>query len=162
MTDTDSLVYHIKTKDVYKDMESINDMLDTSDYPKDHPLYSCANKKVIGKFKDECVSGEFKTIHEFVGLRPKMYSIATEDGSKSKAKGVQKQVTKSLTIDNYRYILESCGKTYHSQISLRSKDHVVYTIKQNKTSLSAYDDKRWIRNDGVSSYAYGHKNIKAL
>ena len=29
----------------------------------------------------------------------------------------------------------------------------------NKVSLSAYDDKRWIRDDGVSSYAYGHFRI---
>ena len=34
-------------------MEKIKDDLDTSDYPKDHKLYSDKNKKVIGKFKDE-------------------------------------------------------------------------------------------------------------
>ena len=54
MTDTDSLVYHIITKDLYKDMEEIKDeFLDTSNYPKDHPLYSEKNKKVVGMFKDE-------------------------------------------------------------------------------------------------------------
>ena len=25
--------------------------------------------------------------------------------------------------------------------------------------LSSLDDKRWLREDGVSSYAYGHKDI---
>ena len=29
----------------------------------------------------------------------------------------------------------------------------------NKVSLSAYDDKRFIRIDGISSYAYGHNAI---
>ena len=29
----------------------------------------------------------------------------------------------------------------------------------NKVLLSAYDDKRFIRNDGISSYAYGHNVI---
>ena len=52
-SDTDSIILNIKTEDVYKDMEEIKDELDTSDYPKDHPLHSEKNKKVIGKFKDE-------------------------------------------------------------------------------------------------------------
>ena len=38
--DTDSLIFNIKTDDVYKDMEKIIDELDTSGYPKDHPSYS--------------------------------------------------------------------------------------------------------------------------
>ncbi len=53
MTDTDSLVYQIFTDDLYKDMESMKDKLDTSNYPEDHPLFSNVNKKVVGKFKDE-------------------------------------------------------------------------------------------------------------
>ena len=48
------------------------DQYDTSNYPKDHPLYSTANKKVLGKMKDECAGAP---IAEFAGLRPKMYSI---------------------------------------------------------------------------------------
>jgi hypothetical protein len=44
-------------------------LLDTSNYPRDHPLYSAENMKVIGKMKDEC-SG--KPPLEFVGLRLKM------------------------------------------------------------------------------------------
>ena len=32
----------------------------------------------------------------------------------------------------------------------------------NKVSLSAYDDKRYILDDGITSYAYGHyKTLKA-
>ena len=30
------------------------DLYDTSDYPKEHPLHSNTNKKVLGKMKDEC------------------------------------------------------------------------------------------------------------
>ena len=51
--DTDSYFLSIKTKDIFKDFKKVQDELDTSDYPKDHPLYSVDNKKVIGKFKDE-------------------------------------------------------------------------------------------------------------
>ena len=52
-TDTDSLCYHVKTDDLYKDMEVNLDCYDTSEYPRGHFL-QCDNKaKVIGKFKDE-------------------------------------------------------------------------------------------------------------
>ena len=53
-TDTDSLLLEIETDDVYKDMETNKNEYDTSDYPKDHPLFSNENKKVLGKMKDEC------------------------------------------------------------------------------------------------------------
>ena len=53
-TDTDSLLVEIETDDVYKDIETNKNLYDTSDYPKEHPLYSNTNKKVLGKMKDEC------------------------------------------------------------------------------------------------------------
>ena len=43
--DTDSFFLNIYTDDVYEDMKQIQDKLDTSDYPKDHPLHSLDNKK---------------------------------------------------------------------------------------------------------------------
>jgi hypothetical protein len=51
--------------------------MDFSDYPVDHPNHSTANKKRIGKFKDE-VNG--KIISEFIGLKPKMYAMQMDDG----------------------------------------------------------------------------------
>lgn len=53
MTDTDSLLYHIKTEDIYKDIIVAKYLFDTSDYPKNHSCYSEENKKALGKFKDE-------------------------------------------------------------------------------------------------------------
>ena len=61
---------------------------DNSDYPQDSPYFDKANKKAIGKFKDE-VAGI--PITEFTGLRFKMYSY-TEDNNKNEktAKGIKK------------------------------------------------------------------------
>ena len=42
---------------------------------------------------------------------------------------------------------------------IRSNKHQLYTMEINKVSLSAYDDKRWIKDNGMSSYAYGHCEI---
>lgn len=74
-TVTDSLAYLIHTKDVYEDMLYDAHHFDTSEYEKDHPLYSTANKKVLGKMKDET---RRCAIHEFGGLKSKMYSLMYE------------------------------------------------------------------------------------
>ncbi len=87
-TDTDSLMYHIYTEDVYKDMVELNEHMDNSSYTRSSPFFDESNKKVIGKFKDE-TNGN--AIAEFVGLRAKMYSFTVTNGDQlkdiSKAKG---------------------------------------------------------------------------
>ena len=75
MTDTDSLVYEIRTEDFYKDMYEMKQHFDMSEYSKSNPIYDETNKKVIGKFKDE--TGD-KVIKTFVGVRSKVYAIETE------------------------------------------------------------------------------------
>ncbi|CAH3181174.1 unnamed protein product, partial [Porites evermanni] len=102
-TDTDSLMYEIKTKDFYLDIcPDVRDKFDTSDYPSIHPsgIITGANKKVIGMFKDE-VAG--RQISHFVGLRPKLYSFKIEeDREVRKCKGIKKNVVKKkLDFDDY-------------------------------------------------------------
>ena len=53
-TDTDSFVFHTKTDDIYHDFKEKNDEMDFSGYEKNHKCYEATNKKVLGKFKDEC------------------------------------------------------------------------------------------------------------
>ena len=71
-TDTDSLILNIQTDGVYSDMREDWSLYDTSNYPKDHPLFSGTNKKVLGKIKDECGG---LSIEEVVAVRSKMYSV---------------------------------------------------------------------------------------
>ena len=105
-TDTDSLVYEIRTKDFYKDI--IEKRFDTSDYSSNHPsgIKTGPNSKVLGMFKDEAGG---KQIVEFVGLRAKLYSYKMLDGSEDKkCKRVTKNVTKrSIQFDDYRECLFS-------------------------------------------------------
>ena len=73
-------------------MSEIKYDYDFSDYPKDHPLCDETNKKVIGKMKDECAG---TPIAEYIGLRPKLYSVLRADEQlNKKAKGVKKNVIK--------------------------------------------------------------------
>ena len=55
-------------------------MSDLCNYPKDSKFFGESNKKVVGKMKDE--SGE-EIIHEFVGLKSKMYSMKNIDNRES-------------------------------------------------------------------------------
>ena len=39
---------------------------------------------------------------------------------------------------------------------LRSEGHEIYGMHVNKISLSPFDSKRWIADDGVNTKAYGY------
>ena len=64
--DTGSLVYEIKTDDVYENFHNNKNLFDFSDYPQDSKFFDPVNKKVIGKMKD---GFEGKIISEFVALK---------------------------------------------------------------------------------------------
>jgi hypothetical protein len=154
-TDTDSLLYKVETENVYEDMRRHAEEYDFSDYPKDHPCYSVENKKVVGKFKDECLG---HPIAEFVDLRPKMYSILEACGSNiRKAKGVSKAVVKKdLRHDMYKECLAERKEFRHIQTAIRSHGHQIGVYEQNKTSLSPLDTEKLIAADGITTRAYGH------
>ena len=71
-TDTDSLTYEIKSKNVYEEFFKWKDLFDFSNYSKDSKFFNETNKKVIGKMKDE-FGGVI--VVEFVRLKSKIYSI---------------------------------------------------------------------------------------
>ncbi|CAH3184930.1 unnamed protein product [Porites evermanni] len=157
-TDTDSLCYEIETRDVYKELWEDKQLFDNSDYPKDSPYFSVENKKVIGKFKDEAAG---MPIVEFIGLRSKMYSYVKDNGKNEKtAEGVRKYVIKkNITHENYKDCLLNRKQMLNSMHTIRSECHQIGSYQLNKISLSCFDDKRYILEDGITSYAYGHKNI---
>ena len=152
-TDTDSLLVDIKTKDAYQDMAEMKDEYDFSDYPKDHPLYDETNKKVLGKMKDECAG---TPIAEYIGLRPKLYSILRADEQLiKKAKGVKKYVIqKQINFENYKDALFNKQQYTHEMNMIRSQKHQIYGLTINKTTLSPLDTKRFIAPDGPYALCY--------
>jgi len=82
ITDTDSLMYEVKTEDFYTDIrEDVRERFDTSNFPQNHSSGILRmNKKLPGMFKDEC-GGEI--ISEFCGLRAKLYAFK-KDGEEEK------------------------------------------------------------------------------
>jgi len=45
---------------------------------------------------------------------------------------------------------------------LRSEGHEIYGMHLNKISLSPFDSKRWIGDDGIHTKAYGYTNMVIL
>ena len=157
-TDTDSLTYEIETKDAYKDFFKDKSKFDNSDYNNESPFYNTANKKVIGKFKNEAAG---IPIIEFIGLRSKMYSYMKDDmkGGKT-AKGIKKNVIrKNITHEDYKEVLFNNKQMHHTMKTIRSNNHQLGSFELNKISLSCFDDKRFIHQNGITSYAYGHYKI---
>ena len=76
-------------------------------------------------------------------------------------KGVKKQVIrKNITHDNYKDVLFNNKQIMHTMKTIRSEKHQLGSFELNKISLSCFDDKRFIHQNGITSYAYGHYKIK--
>ena len=116
-------------------------------------------KKIIGKFKDEACG---IPITEFIGLKSKMYSYVKDNvkGGRT-AKGIKKNVIKNnIKHEDYKNTLINNKQMHHKMKTIRSQRHQLGSYEINKVSLSCFDDKRYIHDNGTSSYAYGHYKIK--
>ena len=158
-TDTDSLCYDLQTDDWYDDILRDKTYYDTSDYPTDHPCYSLVNKKVLGKFKDECNGVQPL---QFVGLRAKMYSFKMPGGKeKSTAKGIKRShAKKHLLHDAYHECLVDHTQTSTSFRNITSSNHVLSTTEIHKSALNPIDDKRYLLANGMDTLAHGHYSTK--
>ena len=153
-TDTDSLMYEIKTEDVYKDFSSDKDMLDFSNYSTKWKYYDDLNKLGVGKMTDETAG---VATEEIVGLKPKIYSYLVDDNSEhKKAKGVNKNVVATISHYEYKDVLLNKECLRHSMNRIQSKDHRIGTYEINKISLSCSDDQIYIQNNGCDGLALGY------
>ena len=131
-TDTDSLMYHIETPDIYKDMLEMKQHFDLSDMPANFSDFT--NEKVVGKMKDE-TQGD--PILEFVGLRPKMYSFKTVQMTnnvavfkeKHTAKGISRAAARTLRHEQYKSQLETPLENYVTTRRIGAKLHRIYAIE---------------------------------
>ena len=149
-TDTDSLTYEIEAEDVYMDFWNDKDMFDNSDCPENSTYYCNANKKVIGKFKDEACG---VPITEFVGLKSELYCYIKSDEKGGKtAEGIKKNVIENnIKHEDYKNVLLNNQQLHHKVKTMRSRKHQLGSYEINKISLSCFDDKRHIHDNGISS-----------
>ena len=118
------------------------------------------NKNVIGLMKDE-LGGKIMT--EFVALRLKWYAYRKLDNKENKkCKGIKKCVVKkTISFDDYKNcLLDSKSKSiYKSQLMFRNNKHEIHTVEVNKVALNRHDDKRTVKNDGISTIELGHNSL---
>ena len=101
-------------------------------------------------------------IIEFVGLRSKMYSIQAVNTNKKTAKGILTIVKeKEIRNDDYKTTLFSAKQMMHKQTRIVQKEHELFTVETKKTSLSPFNDKKWITREGdtFKTYSFGHHKI---
>ena len=151
-TDTDSLTCEIKSEDVYEEFFKYKHFFNFSNYPEDSKFFDQANKKVIGKIKDE---SEGKIIGEFAKL--KVYSMKNIDGKES---NTAKGVNIAPEFNEFKDTLFNKKIIRHKMRRIQGKKHKMGTYKINKISLSVFDDKRFVSNDGIYELAYFHKDLK--
>ena len=102
-----------------------------------------------------------KYLNEFIGLRSKMYSYlkGTNECGKT-AKGIKKNVIKKdIKHEIYKDVLFNNKQIYHKMKTIRSKRHQLSSYEINKISLSCFDDKQYLHDNGIYSYAYSHYEI---
>ena len=154
LTDTDSLTYEIKSKDVYEEFFKWKDLFDFSNYSKDSKFFNETNKKVIGKMRDE---SEGKIIDEFVGLKSKMYSMKNIDGKES---NTAKGVNIATEFNEFKNTLFNKKIIRHEMRRIQGKKQKMGTYEINKISLSVFDDKRFVLNDGIHMFSDFQKVLK--
>ena len=131
-------------------------MFDFSNYSKDSKFFNETNKKVIGKTKDE-FGGVI--LSEFVRLKSKMYSIKKTDG---KEHNTAKGVSIASEFDKFKGVLFSKKIIRHKMRRIQSKKHKLGTYEIDKISLSCFDDKRYVLDDGIYTLSYFHKIVSQV
>ena len=71
-------------------------------------------------------------------------------------------VKKTLTFDDYKKCLDDGQNVCREQILFQNKDHEVYTSKANKVALNRNDDKRLVKQDGITTLARGNHEMLAV
>ena len=113
----------------------------------------------IGKIKDE---SKGKINIEFVGIKLKMYFLLIVDGVENKTgKGVNSVVVRNLRHKEYLIVLINKKIMRHKIKRIQSKLHKIGTYDVCKISLSSFEDKRYILDDGINSLTYFHKGIRS-
>ena len=111
-------------------------MFDFSNNPEDSKFFDPTNKKVIG---------------EFVGLKSKIHSMKIIDGKES---NMAKGLNLATEFNEFKDTL------FNKEITRKKNEMGTYEI--DKISLSCFDDKRIVLDDGIHTLAYFHKRVKRI
>ena len=181
--DTDSLMVCLQSKNLNKDLEKIRETLDTSNFNKNHPLYSPDHASELFYVKMELpahsiLAGVFLKSKSYALLiRPNTDQFVHENKNKitsdyqvrkdellqlKRCKGVPGVAQQELMFENYLSILSEHTKYLQVDFhKLQSKTHTLHLMKQRKLALSSFEDKRQLLNCSIHTKAYGDSTINS-
>ena len=102
---------------------------------------------------------EGKRTGEFVGLKSKIYSMNNIDGKES---NTAKGVNIATEFNEFKDTLFDKKIIRHKMRRIQGKKHKMGTYEINKISLSVFDNKRFVLNNGIQTLAYFHKDLKKI
>ena len=124
-THIDSLTWEVKSEDVYEDFYKDKHLFDLSNYPKDSKFFDSVNEEVIGKMKDVHKGKPFNT---FVGLKPKMHSMLSDN---DKASNTAKGVNIATEFKGYEDTQQKSNQTQIEKNSEQKHKIKTYEVQQN-------------------------------
>ena len=86
-----------------------------------------------------------------------MYCIVSETGEEV---NTEKWVNIKIEFKEYENVLFSKTLIRHNMKRIQSKLHKIGSYDVCKVSLSYLDNKRYILNDGITTFAYFHKALE--
>ena len=150
---TDSFIIEITDESFDEIMLENKEFFDLSIFSKDCKYYCDDNKKVPGKMKVEYGG---TVVLEFAASKPKSYTLIDVNNYE---KSIHKGHNSNFKSSEFKDVLFSKKVLRHTMKKIGSKNHKIYTQENDKISLSSFDDKRHILEDGINTVAYGHKDI---
>lgn len=158
VSDTDSYVLAVSSPSVDAAITKLKSVMDTSNYPKDHPLYSGERARVPGLLKNESPDHDLQCC---VGVRSKVYALKSEQTFDSRCKGVKTNVRKKIPFEEFKETVVGSPRAYQvTQHLIQAKNHVNRLVKVTKTAMTSFDDKRSLAPCGIHSYPYNSKLIQ--
>ena len=147
ITDTDSLTYEMKPKNVQEEFFNFFSFL---------IFFYFSNYSIDSKFFNEFFKDEFGgvIISEFIGLKSKMYSIKKIVG---KEHNTAKGVSIATQFNKFKFVLFNKKIIRHKMKRIQSKKHKLGTYEIDKISLSCFDDEICL-DDGIYTLSYFRKN----
>ena len=94
-------------------------------------------------------------VDEFVGLKSKMYFMKKIDGKEC---NTGKGVSIAIEFNKFKDVLFGKKIIRHKMKKIQNRKHKLGTYEIDKISLSCFDDKKYVLDDGIYNLAYFHKD----
>jgi len=154
-TDTDSLCCHIQTPNLYEDMEVELERIRHQQFRKKPCSLFHGKPPGTGQIQ---VGNGFSRTQRVCRVKGENVLLGLWKEVAEKGQGVKKHVVKKNVYhrDFLAVLKREKINTITTFNAFKSTNHVLNTVRMTKLCLNAFDDKRFILEDGSNTLPYGH------